>query len=67
MREPKRIPGLKYRSCRKCKNEYNVSRFDESGRIYICPKCEKKERMKKNARVMEINSRGVQNAVFKKS
>ena len=56
MREPKRKPGLKYRNCHKCKKEYNVSRFDESGRIYICPKCEKKERMKKNVRVMEVNS-----------
>ena len=40
----KHIPGHKYRICRKCDYEYNVSIFDTSGRIYICPKCEKKRR-----------------------
>lgn len=44
MKKPERKPGLKYRSCHKCKKEYNVSRFDTNGRIYICPACEKKRR-----------------------
>ena len=35
----KHIPGHKYRICRKCDYEYNVSKFDDSGKIYICPKC----------------------------
>ena len=42
MSKPKRlshIPGHKYRICRKCDYEYNVSIFDDSGKIYLCPKC----------------------------
>ena len=38
-KELKHIPGYKYRICRKCKKEYNVSIFDDSGKIYLCPKC----------------------------
>ena len=64
MSKPKRlkhIPGHKYRICRKCDYEYNVSIFDDSGKIYLCPKC--RGRNKKN---VGINSIGVQNAVLQK-
>ena len=36
------IPGHKYRICRKCDYEYNVSKYDNWGKIYICPKCRRK-------------------------
>lgn len=61
MSKPKRlkhIPGHKYRICRKCDYEYNVSKFDDSGKIYLCPKCRGRN---KN---VGINSSGVQNAVL---
>lgn len=38
----KHIPGHKYRICRKCDYEYNVSKFDNWGKIYLCPKCRRK-------------------------
>ena len=45
MSKPKRLPHIpehKYRICRKCDYEYNVSKYDNWGKIYICPKCRKK-------------------------
>lgn len=50
MSKPKRIPhkqGYKYRICRDCDYEYNVSQYDEHGRVYYCPTCEKKRRRKR--------------------
>ena len=44
MSKPKRlphIPGYKYRICKKCGKEWNVSKYDEHGKAYYCPKCEK--------------------------
>ena len=37
----KHIPGHKYRKCRKRGYEYNVSKYDNWGKIYLCPECEK--------------------------
>ena len=51
MSKPKRlphIPGHKYRICRKCGYEYNVSIFDTHGKIYYCQWCEPKIRRKSN-------------------
>ena len=51
MSKPKRlphIPGHKYRICRKCGYEYNVSKFDDHGKIYYCQWCEPKIRRKSN-------------------
>ena len=28
------------RKCRYCEQEWNVSRLDPGGKVYICPKCE---------------------------
>jgi hypothetical protein len=45
MSKPKRLPhvsGHKYRICRGCGLDWNVSKNDESGRAYYCPKCERK-------------------------
>ena len=42
----KHIPGHKYRICRKCDYEYNVSLFDDHGKIYYCQYCEPKKRRK---------------------
>ena len=33
--------GYKYRICRKCGKEWNVSVKNKSGKHYICPKCGK--------------------------
>lgn len=47
MSTPKRlkhIPGHKYRICRKCDYEYNVSKYDNWGKIYLCPKCRKRRK-----------------------
>lgn len=47
MSKPKRlkhIPGHKYRICRKCGYEYNVSKYDNWGKIYLCPECEKRRK-----------------------
>lgn len=55
MSKPKRlkhIPGHKYRICRKCDYEYNVSKFDDSGKIYLCPKCRGR---KSNERIEELD------------
>lgn len=47
MRKPKRlphIPGHKYRICRDCGLDWNVSKNDESGKAYYCPKCRKRRK-----------------------
>ena len=44
----KHVPGHKYRKCRKCKYEYNVSLFDTHGRDYYCQYCEPKIKRRKD-------------------
>jgi len=34
----------RYRSCRECGKEWNVSRVGRSEKVYICPKCEYQKR-----------------------
>lgn len=41
---PAHIPGHKYRICRDCGLDWNVSKYDESGRVYYCPKCRKRRK-----------------------
>ncbi|MBQ3970022.1 MAG: hypothetical protein II685_06035 [Clostridia bacterium] len=40
----KHVPGHKYRICRDCGLDWNVSKNDESGRVYYCPKCRKRRK-----------------------
>ena len=40
----KRKPGYKYRLCRVCGEEWNVSVKEPSNRAYICPKCRAKKK-----------------------
>lgn len=35
-----------YRRCRICGKEWNVSCLDPGGKVYVCPTCEYKERLK---------------------
>jgi len=35
-----------YRSCRRCGKDWNVSRLDPGPKVYICPICEWRERLK---------------------
>lgn len=34
--------AMKYRICRKCGLQWNVSAIDPGDKIYICPRCERK-------------------------
>lgn len=33
-----------YRICRDCRKDWNVSRLDPGGKVYICPVCERKRK-----------------------
>ena len=42
-----------YRICRDCRKDWNVSRLDPGGKVYICPVCERKRKEKGNDRVYQ--------------
>lgn len=35
-----------FRVCRRCGKEWNVSRLDPGEKVYVCPICETRERLK---------------------
>lgn len=35
-----------YRRCRECGRDWNVSRLEPGGKVYICPTCELKKKLK---------------------
>ena len=45
-----------YRRCRDCGQEWNVSCQDPGGKIYICPRCERKRKEKENERTYQIGT-----------
>ena len=55
MEAQQRKPRFRYRICRKCGEEWNVSKKDTYP-LYVCPKCEYKERKIKNEQI-RINAK----------
>lgn len=33
-----------YRTCRRCRRDWNVSRIEPGDKVYICPKCERRKK-----------------------
>jgi len=42
-----------YRRCRDCGRDWNVSRLDPGGKIYICPPCERVRKLKERRETNE--------------
>lgn len=49
-------PGHKYRLCRKCDKEWNVSR-DQNEKVYICPQCAGREKKREKANELHEKSK----------
>lgn len=44
----------KYRICRDCGREWNVSRIEPGDKIYICPPCDRVRRLKEREKNEEL-------------